>query len=93
MKNKFASDIKLGERYRDDQTGYEGTATAVYFFQYGCERVTVENYDATRKEIKEQTFDAPRLTHIDSNKRVTVDRTGGPDRSVNAVRGAGVVAR
>lgn len=40
--NSFKSDIKLGERYKDTQTGIEGTATAVSFYQYGCERVNLE---------------------------------------------------
>lgn len=75
---KYASDIVLGERYRDDQTGYEGVATSVTFFQHACERVCIENYDATRKEVKEAMFDAPRLRHITSGKVAEVEKTGGP---------------
>ena len=86
-KKKYASDIILGEKYRDEQTGYEGTATALYFFQYGCERVTIETLDPGRKQLVQETFDAPRLVHVETGKRATVTRTGGPDKSVNAVRG------
>lgn len=86
-KNAFQSDIVLGEKYVDTQTGYEGTAIAVYFFQYGCERVTVESFDPQRKEIKEMTFDAPRLTRVKTGERVKTEKTGGPDKSVRAVRG------
>lgn len=75
---KYDSDIILGERYRDEQTGYEGVATSVTFFQHACERVCIENYDAGRKEVKEAMFDAPRLTHVSSGRKATTERTGGP---------------
>lgn len=77
-KQKYETDIKLGEKYRDEQTGYEGTATAVYFFQYGCERVQIETFDSVQRQIRSETFDSPRLTHIATGKRATVTRTGGP---------------
>ena len=76
----YKSDIKLGERYRDDQTGVEGVATAVHFFQYACERITLE-YLKPDRELAELTFDAPRLTHIASEAKVTTARTGGPVRA------------
>jgi hypothetical protein len=78
MATKYGSDIKLGERYRDDQTGFEGVATSISFFQYACERVAVEAYDAQRREVKTEVFDAPRLTSVRTNERATTDRTGGP---------------
>lgn len=74
----YRSDIKLGERYRDEQTGFEGIATAVYFFQHACERVSVETYDPARLEVKTETFDAPRLVHVDSGVKAKTTRTGGP---------------
>lgn len=77
-KNGYTSDIVLGEKYRDEQSGYEGTATAIYFFQYGCERVQIETYDGVQRQIRTETFDAPRLTHIESGKRAKTDKTGGP---------------
>jgi hypothetical protein len=73
----FESDIQLGERYRDDLTGFEGTATACYFFLHGCERVLLENFNVEKGEIREQTFDSPRLTHVESETKVTTDKTGG----------------
>lgn len=87
-KNTYKSDIILGERYVDKQTGYEGIANAIYFFQFGCERVTLEELDPQTKQIREQTFDAPRLTNIRTGATAKVTRTGGPDKSVNAVRNA-----
>jgi hypothetical protein len=86
-KAKYTSDITLGERYRDEQTGFEGVATSITFFQYACERIALETYDATRREVKTEVFDAPRLTSVKTNERATTDRTGGPQMP-NAQRGA-----
>ena len=87
-KNKFASDIVLGEKYIDKQTGYEGVATSVTFFQHACERVCIESYDETRKQVVEAVFDAPRLTHMKTGKTAEVTKTGGPGKP-NAQRGTG----
>jgi hypothetical protein len=76
-KPKYETDIRLGERYRDDQTGIEGVATSVHFYQHGCERVTVELV-MRDGELKEYTFDAPRLTHIATGVTAVTTRTGGP---------------
>lgn len=78
-KQSYKTDVRLGEKYRDDQTGVEGIATAIHFFQYACERVTVE-YLKPDRELAELTFDAPRLTHIKTEKQMTTARTGGPAR-------------
>lgn len=72
----FKSDIVLGERYKDTQTGFIGHATAVYFFQHGCERVQLKAL--ADGEIKEFVFDAPELEHVDTGVRATSPRTGGP---------------
>lgn len=77
-KQQYKSDIVLGERYRDTQTGLEGIATAIYFYQYGCERVSIETLNESDKTISGTAFDAPRLQHVESGKVATVKRTGGP---------------
>lgn len=74
----YKTDIVLGETYKDAQTGYEGVATAICFFQYACERVTIECFDGIRKMVIEQSFDAPRLTHVKTGVRAKTERTGGP---------------
>lgn len=83
-KNKYQSDIKLGEKYRDEQTGIEGTATAIYFFQHACERVCIE-FVHPQRGLTEHSFDSPRLVHIESGKKTRSDRPGGPARE-NQVR-------
>jgi len=87
MKKKYSTDIVLGEKYVDKQTGYEGVATSITFFQHACERVCLENYDTERKEVKEMIFDAPRLTSLVTGKTAEVTRTGGPG-AINGQRAA-----
>lgn len=76
--NEYKSDIVLGEKYVDNQTGYVGIATSVTFFQHACERVCIETYDTIRKQVIESVFDAPRLTHAKTQKTAAVTKTGGP---------------
>lgn len=80
-KHKYETDIVLGEKYRDTQTGYEGVATGIHFYQHGCERATLEAFDENRKNIQELSFDAPRLQHIDSGKIAETPTPGGPARA------------
>jgi hypothetical protein len=77
----YRSDIVLGERYRDDQTGYEGVAVAIMFFQHACERVELETIKDD-KSIIGHAFDAPRLTHIATGKTAKTDLPGGPGDSI-----------
>lgn len=77
-KTKYQSDIILGETYIDQQSGFEGVATAIYFYQFGCERVNLEAFDDTRKQINSIAFDSPRLTNKKTGKTAKVTRTGGP---------------
>lgn len=89
-KTPYETDVRLGERYIDKQTGIEGTATVVSFYQHGCERVNLEA--VVNGKIEEYGFDAPRLTHIATGRQATTERTGGPERGVSARR-QGPVAR
>lgn len=77
---KYRSDIKLGERYTDTQTGLTGVATALHFYQHACERVTLETLK-TDGELMEGAFDAPRLRHVESGRVAETTRTGGPARA------------
>lgn len=84
MKQAYKSDIRLGEKYRDNQTGIEGVATGVVFYQHGCERVDIELVVAG--EVKVYAFDAPRLTHVASGTQATTTRTGGPAKESAGMR-------
>lgn len=73
----YKSDIKLGERYRDAQTGIEGIATSIIFYQHACERVCLERMLPDNK-LDELMFDAPRLIDVKTEKVAKVEKTGGP---------------
>lgn len=77
--NTEETDVILGERYRDDLTGVEGVATARINFLHGCERVTLEVLNDKDGELKEYTFDAPRLIRVVTQQPVEmkVAKTGG----------------
>lgn len=76
MSTKLKTDIILGDRYSDPLTGFEGVATALSFYLHACERVSLEYVkDGT---IKYESFDAPRLVHIETGKQPKTKRTGGP---------------
>jgi hypothetical protein len=87
--SNFNSDIVLGDEYEDTQTEFRGIATAIYFYQYGCERVNLEAFDKKTKDIRSLTFDAPRLRHVKTGRVATVTRTGGPGNGREARRDEG----
>ncbi len=73
---QFESDTILGDKYRDTLTGFEGSATAVTFYLHACERITLEF--VKDGEVKYESFDAPRLTHIPTGTQPRTTRSGGP---------------
>lgn len=75
-KTKDESEVKLGERYKDKVTGFEGIATARYEFLHGCTRINLEG-EAQDGEAKSEAFDAPRLVEVDSGDEITSKKTGG----------------
>lgn len=76
---EYTSDVILGERYRDTQTGTEGVATSVHFYQYACERITLEVVKNDRS-LEDYSFDAPRLEAVSTGTPLTATKTGGPVR-------------
>lgn len=78
----FESDIVLGKNYRDKHTGIKGTATGCTFYLNGCERVMLEY--VKEKELKYESFDAPRLLELNTEGKVVAEvsmqpgHTGGP---------------
>lgn len=77
MTAAYESDIVLGEKYLEPRSGIEGTATAISFYEYGCERVTLETFNETRAEVQEYTFDSPRLQSIVTGETAQSNKTGG----------------
>ncbi len=77
----FQSDVVLGDTYEDTITGVVGKATSVHFYLHACERVNLEY--AHDGDVKFETFDAPRLTHVSTGpveqpETLSATRTGGP---------------
>jgi hypothetical protein len=72
--------VKLGKRYRDRVTGFEGVATSLHDYLQGCRRVTLEQLGKDGDKIVTLTFDEPNLELVDQGVRVPVGagRTGGP---------------
>lgn len=67
----YTSGVELGGMYRDELTGFEGRATGVYFFEFGCVRVTLESRKLKDDgEPRQSTFDEPRLVEVTSDRPV-----------------------
>jgi hypothetical protein len=79
-KSVFKTNIELGKKYRDKQTGYEGTAAAIYFFEHGCERVELKSLTRHSGELAIAVFDAPELVEVATEEPVTLvaKKAGGP---------------
>jgi hypothetical protein len=68
MREEYRSDIRLDERYRDTDTGFEGVAKAISFYRNGCERVELRVMVSNIPV--EHWFDAPQLVRIDAEAKV-----------------------
>lgn len=70
--------ITLGKKYRDEITGFEGTATGVSVFLNGCIRAILEGKDS-KGDPDGLTFDEQRLIEVDTGQKVEPKApTGGP---------------
>ncbi|HUR24020.1 MAG TPA: hypothetical protein VMZ73_09140 [Acidimicrobiales bacterium] len=76
----YRSDLKLGQKYRDETTGVIGHLVSIHFYEHACERGTLRYVDGDQN-VQEMSFDAPELVHVDTNVRAVVSKTGGPRRS------------
>lgn len=74
----MAKHVRLGEKYRDTITGFEGTATARHEFLYGCVRVTLEGHVEGKPE--ELAFDEQRLVDAETGELPAATATSGGSR-------------
>jgi len=73
--------VKLGEKYRDTISGFEGTATCRIEYLHGCVRVGLEREGATDKaEDREQFFDEQRLVTAKTGRTPEPTATSGGPR-------------
>lgn len=75
----MAKGIKLGERYRDEITNFEGVATAEYRFLHGCIRVCLERGGENGK-AEESAFDEQRLVLVKTERKPVARATSGGPR-------------
>jgi hypothetical protein len=68
--------VLLGDKYRDNISGFEGTATARSEFLFGCVRVCLEG--GKDGELKTEWFDEQRLVRLDGSVPVPTATSGGP---------------
>lgn len=54
--------VKLGKKYRDSISGFEGIATARYTFLHGCERILLEGGIGEDGKVRDLVVDEQRLT-------------------------------
>jgi hypothetical protein len=74
------TDIVLGELYEDADTGLQGVADSIHFYRNACERVVLKYvHDG---DLKDASFDAVDLIHVDSGKQAKSRKTGGPQRTM-----------
>jgi len=76
----YRTSIKLGARYRDQVSGWDGIAEAVYFYRNGCVRVSLAHHD---KDGQPQAFvfDEQEVDYIDEGVSLfapVTAPTGGP---------------
>ena len=68
--------VKLGKKYRDTITGYEGTATGRAEYLNGCISVLLEG----EGETKQRWVDEPRLEGVVSRAKAGGPREAPPSR-------------
>lgn len=89
----YETPIILGHKYRDEQTGLQGTAIAVTFWQHSCERVIIEFVNEKDGKLEELTFDRPRMVPVEPERqsekppRRNNGGPGGSSRDSSARRG------
>ena len=79
-RSSYKTDLKLGERYRDNTTGVEGTLVAVHFYEHACERGTLR-YVNRQQDVTEASFDAPELVRAATGVVARAAKPGGPARA------------
>lgn len=67
--------IKLGDKYRDKLTGYEGSVTAEYTFISGCVQYCLTRLDKDGK-VQDEVFDEQRLEKVKAEPAIRKHATG-----------------
>lgn len=72
--------MKLGKKYRDTITGFEGVATGRFEYLHGCVRWCLTRAHPEHGGPQEATFDEPQIEEVEEDERehATSRGTGGP---------------
>jgi hypothetical protein len=74
--------IELGEKYRDEISGFEGVATGHAEYLYGCEQTMLSGSKHDSHEPDCHWFDDQRLIHVESGARMGEQVVaGGPQQA------------
>lgn len=76
--------IKLGNKYKDPITGFEGTATARIEYLWGCVQFEIRPFGVDKDgKVKESAwFDESRLVDLENTPAEKPSRGGPPPSSV-----------
>lgn len=71
--------VELGKKYRDNVSGWEGTATACYLYMNGCIRVELAAKD-DKGAPQSYVFDQEQVAEVEAPKveKKAPSPTGGP---------------
>lgn len=81
---KFQRDetIKLGDKARDQISGFSGTIVAITEWLNGCRRITIQPSALHEgRPVENSTFDAEQIEKIEEGPEPTTERKGGPSIS------------
>lgn len=72
--------VELGDRGKDQITGFTGIVTAITHWLNSCRRVTLqpEKLDKDNKIQEARTFDGPQVTLVKRAVKKSNQKTGGP---------------
>lgn len=79
--SKFVRDetLKLGDKAKDQISGFTGTIVAITEWLNGCRRITIQPsalHDG--KPVENATFDAEQIEKVEEGPKLDPTRTGGP---------------
>lgn len=86
---KFERDdtLKLGDKARDQISGFTGTVVAITEWLNGCRRITIQPSALHEgKPVEVSTFDAEQIAKVEEGPALSPTRSGGP--SIAPVRAA-----
>jgi len=71
--------LKLGDKAKDQISGFTGTIVAITEWLNGCRRITIQPSSLHEgKPVENSTFDAEQVEKVSTGPRLSAIRSGGP---------------